>query len=623
MWRAEANVRKTYRNRVVGLKKRKDKFISVRVKILGSLVLVSVLVVIAVVSISYRLAMERVERIGMQLSEQYVISAGEDIKAELKELCDTSDEIMGIEAIRELAQLAEGEEYQDEYLRLVEEIEQGINAIVPAVNRGERSFDNISIYMKNGYALEMEQNAEFVFSDYEGCIAHLAQRRADIAGGGYSTPFWQLCSLRGNRQQCLTYVRFIYEPVTLNRIGVAVFGLRNNVLKNVFSGYAPNGYMLSDEGNVIVTQNSKKVGTVDEETQKIMAAVTQLGNTKGNTVYLDAKGEQKTIFYYRIPGVSGYLIVPFELEEAEWEEEMESYVTAILAVSVSLLTLAVVLSLLFSNGLTNSIASLMSFLGKVEQGEEELRYEKQSHDEIGQLGDKINQMLDELKQLSLSREQEMKANQLTELRLMQQQINPHLLYNTLDSVLWGMQQHHYEDATEILESLSEFFKLSLSKGQMVIPLSEEIRMVENYLAIQNKARHKEFAIHCQIPEPLQAHPIIKLSLQPLVENAVIHGFAGYRDDGEVHIKAWREGDCVMVTVEDNGIGMEQEAVVRLQAVLSLPSCPKEHRHFGLYNIHRRIVQNYGEVYGLQVESELSEYTRITVRIPWMLQEEEM
>ncbi len=592
-------------------------------KILCSLVFVSVLLVIAVVTISYRLTMDRVERIGMQLSGQYVISAGEDIKGELKTLSNTSNEIMEITAIRQLAQLPSGKGSQVEYIKLAEEIKQGINSIVPMLNRGERSFDNISIYMKNGYSVEMVQNAEFIFSDYESCMNHLSNRSADIAEEGYHTPVWQLCSLRGNRQQCLVYVRFIYEPVTLNKIGVVVFGLRNNVIKNVFSGYAPDGYILSNEGNVIVTQNSRKVGTVDDETHRIMKAVSQMGNSKGNMTYKNAKGEVETIFYYRIPSVRGYLIVPFELEEAEWEEEMESYVAAILTVSVCLLASCVILSLLFSRGLTNSISSLMHFLGMVEQGEEELRYEKQSNDEIGQLGDKINQMLDELKQLNLSREQEMKANQLTELRLMQQQINPHLLYNTLDSVLWGMQQHHYEDATEILMSLSEFFKLSLSRGQMEIPLSEEIRMVENYMAIQNKARHKEFVIRCQLPEELRDHPIMKLSLQPLVENSVGHGFAGYRDDGEVHIQAWREGDYVIVTVEDNGIGMEQEEVEKLQAVLDLPSCPKEHRHFGLYNIHRRIVQNYGEEYGLSVESELSEYTRITVRIPWMLQEEEM
>lgn len=597
------------------MKQKEKKFISVRVKILCSLVFVSVLLMICVVYISYTQAMERVKRIGMQLSGQYAISAGEDIKGELKTLCDIADEVMEIDAVRALAQLSAEEAPQEEYSRLETEILRGIERIVPALNRGERGFDNIAVYMKNGYTMELEPNGGFAFSDYESCVKHLVQCNGALAEEGYQTPFWQLCGLGGNLQQSLVYVRFIYEPITLKRIGVVVFGLKNTVIKNVLFGYAPKGYILSDEGSVIVSQNRSKVGSSDEETRAIMAAVLGMENTKGNVTYQNLQGQEETIFYYRLASLHGYLVVPFELEEAEWEGEMESYVVTIVAVSFVLILLGIILSLILSRSLTNSVSSLMAFLGKVEQGDESLRYEKRSNDEIGTLGDKINRMLDELQQLNLSREQEMKANQLTELRLMQQQINPHLLYNTLDSVLWGMQQHNYEDATEILMSLSEFFKLSLSRGQMEIPLSEEIRMVESYMAIQNKARHKQFRIACQIPEKLQKHPIMKLTLQPLVENSVGHGFAGYRDDGEVRIQAWQEADCVAITVEDNGIGMEREDVEKLQAVLRLPTCPKEHRHFGLHNIHRRIVQKYGEQYGLSIESELSDYTRITVRIP--------
>jgi len=291
------------------------------------------------------------------------------------------------------------------------------------------------------------------------------------------------------------------------------------------------------------------------------------------------------------------------------------------AVSGGLLLFAILVSTIISKGLTNSIASLMGFIGNVEKGNAQLRYRTKGNDEISILGEKINQMLDELESLSKSREQEMRANQLTELRLMQQQINPHLLYNTLDSVLWGMQQHNYEDASQILRALSEFFKLSLSQGRMEIPLGDEIRMVESYLDIQNKARQKQFAIVCDIPDHLLRQPIPKLSLQPLVENAVTHGFAGYCDDGVISIRAYVGGDACFIIVQDNGIGMEPEEVEKLQAVLKLPACPKEHRHFGLYNIHRRITQNYGEKYGLTIESELSDYTRITVRLPYHPEEE--
>lgn len=596
--------------------KKQIKFVSVRVKILCSLVFVSVLLMLAVVTISYRLAMARVERIGMQLSGQYVVSAGEDIKGELKTLSEISDQIMEMQAIHEIAQLPETRSIQDQYEVLGKQLRNDMDSIKSPLNRSGQSFYNVSIFMKNGYVMEMEENAKLVFSDYTGCLEYLSHRRADITEDSYHAPFWTLCGLRGNRQQCLVYVRFVYEPVTLDKIGVVIFSLRNNVLKNVFSGYAPDGFILSNEGVILAAQSSKEIGKTDENTQRIIRAVMNAESKNGSINYSNSANEIKTVMYYQIPSIKGYLIVPFELENAEWEKEMESYVIAILTVSGGVLILGIILSLLFSRGLTTSVASLMRFMEDVERGDENLRYQKKSNDEIGLLGDKINHMLDELTRLNLSREQEMKANQLAELRLMQQQINPHLLYNTLDSVLWGMQRHNYQDATETLIALSEFFKLSLSRGQMEITLSEEIRMVESYMDIQNKARCKNFVVNCQIPKELQSHPIMKLSIQPLVENSVQHGFSGYRDDGEVQIKAWREADFVIVTVEDNGIGMETEEVKKMQVVLNLPSCPKEYRHFGLYNIHRRLVQNYGDAYGLSIESEVSEYTRITVYLPY-------
>ena len=460
----------------------------------------------------------------------------------------------------------------------------------------------------------------FSFADYDACLTYFSNQDARFAQAEYITPFWQLCSMSSERQQMLSYVRFIYEPVTLEKIGVAIFGLRNEVLKNVFSVYAPNGYILSESGKIIASRNNKEIGSF-EGNEPLLAGIVAAGRDRGSAVYSDMTGNKQVSFYYRLSGMHSYLVVPFEMEQTEWRKEMRSYVVTVAAVSGGLLLFAIVVSTIISKGLTNSIASLMGFIGNVEKGNAQLRYRKKGNDEISILGEKINQMLDELESLSKSREQEMRANQLTELRLMQQQINPHLLYNTLDSVLWGMQQHNYEDASQILHALSEFFKLSLSQGRMEIPLGDEIRMVESYLDIQNKARQKQFTIVCDIPDHLLRQPIPKLSLQPLVENSVTHGFAGYCDDGVISIRAYIDGNACFIIVQDNGIGMEPEEVERLQAVLKLPACPKEHRHFGLYNIHRRITQNYGEKYGLTIESELSEYTRITVRLPYHIEEE--
>lgn len=598
------------------MKQEKRRFISVRVKILWSLVFVSVSFMIAVVLITYSLSISRVERLGMQLSGQYVVSAGEDIKAELRSLYSVTDEIVAIPALRKIAQLNSEPGNDSDFARYDEDIRRGIETAAPALGRGgNHGFSTIALYMKNGYSLQLTQNAGFSFQDYSACLEYFSHQGIDMSSSEYVTPFWQLCSMSGERQQLLSYVRFIYEPVTLEKVGVAVFGLRNEVLKNVFSVYAPNGYILSEAGHVLASRNNKEVGNSDGSEQ-LLGKIISGNSDRGSATITDINGKRQIFFYYRLSSMHSYLIVPYEIERTEWRAEMRSYVATVAAVSGGLLLLAVIISTLLSKGLTNSIASLMHFIGKVEKGNALLRYQTKSHDEISILGEKINQMLDELESLNKSREQEMRANQLTELRLMQQQINPHLLYNTLDSVLWGMQQHNYEDASQILRALSEFFKLSLSQGRMEIPLGDEIRMVESYLDIQNKARQKQFTIICDIPDDLMHQPIPKLSLQPLVENSVTHGFAGYCDDGAISIKAHVEDNVCIIVVQDNGIGMEQEEVEKLQAVLKLPACPKEHRHFGLYNIHRRITQNYGEKYGLTIESELSEYTRITVRLPY-------
>lgn len=603
------------------MKQKKGRFISVRIKILWSLVFVSVPLMIAVVLITYYLSIARVKRIGMQLSAQYAVSAAENIKVELRSLYSVTDDIVAIWEIREMAQLTGDIHTSPDYVRYDEEIRRGIEQAVPALSRsGNYGFSNIALYMKNGYSMQKNQNAGYSFPDFDSCLAFFENQDKRLSQQEYVTPFWQLCSMSGERQQLLSYVRFIYEPVSLEKIGIAIFGLRNDALKNIYSVYAPNGYILSESGRVLASRNSREVGA-SVGNEQLLANILSANTDKGSVAYTDAKGNSQAAFFHRLFSMHSYLVVPFEMEQTEWRQEMRSYVIAVAVVSISLLLLAIIVSLLTSKGLTNSTASLINFIGNVEQGNAQLRYQNRSNDEIGILGDKINQMLDELEILNQSREQEMRANQLTELRLMQQQINPHLLYNTLDSVLWGMQQHNYEDATQILRALSEFFKLSLSQGRMEISLGDEIRMVENYLDIQNKARHKQFSITCDIPEELLEQLIPKLSLQPLVENSVTHGFAGYCDDGAISIRAYRREDELLIEVQDNGIGMERDEVEKLQAVLQLPACPKEHRHFGLYNIHRRITQNYGEKYGLTIESELSEFTRITVCVPYRQREE--
>lgn len=591
------------------------RFISIRVKFLLSLLLISALLIAAAAIISYRLTMDRVERIGMRLSGQYVISAGEDIRDKLHEIYKNADEIVGLKALHAMAELRKTELTGKEFLDLDAEIKRGVEAVAPLQSHKVSDVAYVAIYMKNGYGLELSNNQSFPFGAYEECLNYFIEAGATFSETEYDTPLWQICSVGGNNEYIPVYLRFIYEPVTLEKTGIIVLGLRNSTLRDTYIGYASKGYVLSTDGRILVAPISSGVGSSNDDTTTIIARLSEKKDSNGSLTYSSAKGEKKTVLYFRITSMKAYLIVPFAVEETDWESEMKSYVLAIVIISATLIAISIVLSFVISSGLTKSISYLNSFISKVEEGGERVRYTRRSNDEIGRLGEKLNSMLDELERIDRSRQEEMQLNQQMELQLMQQQINPHLLYNTLDSVLWGIEQRNYENAADVLKAVSEFFKISLSRGQTEIPLEDEVRMIENYMIIQNKARQKSFELVCDIPENLRKYAIIKLTLQPLVENSVVHGFAGYRDDGKVRVAARAEGGKVVISVEDNGIGMEPDEIEKMTAVLALPVCPKEHKHFGLYNIHRRIVQKYGEGYGLAIESEISEFTRISILLP--------
>ncbi len=230
-------------------------------------------------------------------------------------------------------------------------------------------------------------------------------------------------------------------------------------------------------------------------------------------------------------------------------------------------------------------------------------------------------MLDEISKASQQREADLKANQLMEIQLLQQQINPHLLYNTLDSLLWYLQQNQNDQAIALTSSMSEFFKISLSKGSDFVTLGRELQLIQHYLEIQHVARYQDIHLICDVSEDLYDYPVIKLLLQPIVENAIIHGFAGYRDDGTIRIEALKIADLLEIVVTDNGIGILPEEIEEIQQILRQNIKEKQGRCFGLYNINRRIVQTYGANYGLSIESEISEYTAVRIRIPYSEEQE--
>ena len=221
-------------------------------------------------------------------------------------------------------------------------------------------------------------------------------------------------------------------------------------------------------------------------------------------------------------------------------------------------------------------------------------------------------MIERLNEQMQQVQQKQESLRRTELALLQAQINPHFLYNTMDTIMWLVEAGSSQEAVEMLSDLSSFFRHSLSRGQDVISLAEEEQHVRSYLQIQH-VRYKDILSYTLDIDPALHHVSIpKLTLQPLVENALYHGIKLRRVRGLIEIKGWREGDCIFLQVKDNGIGMSPQRLEELRAT----AADTKQLGFGFSAVNQRLQLQFGPEYGLHVESEQGVGTVVTARIPY-------
>ncbi len=591
-----------------------QKYISIRTKILVSLMLVSLFLVFTTVGVSYQLSTEQVDNISMQLTEQNITAVGKDLSESIGEYCNSSVEVIHLDSLRELAEMDSIDEAGPEFYRYDHNVFSALSALTVQPNAGVGRFDFAGIYLTNGYVSENLNNARLPFSNYDECLAYFAAMDADILEDEYTSARWELCSIGSGKSQALVYVRFVYEPSTMRKTGLAVFGISTKRIEKQYVDYLPQAYILSKQGVVLSMDNAANIGVPHPYAIQILSSKSNAGGYS-KSEYTDENGKKNLVFIYSLQNINAYLVVPHGFYETIRDNAMMSYIRSMAIMGVVVVISVILITIIISGGLSKSIASLVAFARKAEKGDKELRYEPTTHDEIAFLGTQINQMLDEIYEAAKQREDNLKIKQTMELQLLQQQINPHLLYNTLDSLLWYLQQDKNHDAVALTNALSQFFKISLSHGREQVPLVKEIQLIRHYLEIQKIARNKDITLVCDVEEVLNDYPIFKLTLQPLVENAIVHGFSGYRDSGMVTITANRGEGAVLIQVTDDGIGITEEDVDRINQILAAPRRPDEFGHFGLYNVNQRIKREYGPDYGIHVESQVCAYTTIHIRIP--------
>ena len=233
--------------------------------------------------------------------------------------------------------------------------------------------------------------------------------------------------------------------------------------------------------------------------------------------------------------------------------------------------------------------------------------------EIQHLGQTILSMVEQLRELTDDIVKEQEEKRKSELDALQSQINPHFLYNTLDSIMWMVESEQYEDAVAMVQALGKLFRISLSRGKNIITVGEELQHARSYLDIQKYRYKNKFISYFEIDEDIEKYKTIKLILQPLIENAIYYGMEYMDGDGEIYIRAYTRENDLYFEVEDNGLGMREEQVAGL--LTEEPKVRSKGSGIGLRNVHQRIQLYFGETYGLQIESEPDEGTIIRIHLP--------
>lgn len=366
-------------------------------------------------------------------------------------------------------------------------------------------------------------------------------------------------------------------------------------------------YIMNQQGSVVYHPNQQMIyaGIMPEETT--LAANLKEGSSVVKTKSGQADVCVKSLYNaaWRVIGVSPMNGL------ATYQSGPGPYIV----LAIILLAIAILVgSLIISRQMIRPLYKLMSLMGHMSAGADTELAPVTGIYEVGQLGDSFNRMVARIRQLMVQVRTEQEQLRRSEIKALNAQMNPHFLYNTLDSVIWLAESGDQQGVVRMVLALSEYFRLSLSGAKDFITVEDELQQVEKYLMIQKMRFGDAFTYRIDCGDEVRRARTPKIVLQPIVENAIVHGVGTMEEGGIIVITARRSGTRLELAVRDNGCGIKPDV---LEHVLEADAGSRS--GIGLKNVHQRIRLMCGRKYGLKVESELDEGTTVRVQLPFRLE----
>lgn len=391
----------------------------------------------------------------------------------------------------------------------------------------------------------------------------------------------------------VTAVQMVPDTESGKPLGVILVDLDirsiQNLVEDITMGQTGFSYIQDSQGKVLYAPKNKVVYRMNPE---------WLSQGDSGQVRCNIEGEMYNVIYSRSSYIDLTAVGVFDWGKTIQGASQVRMASILIAVVIAVF--AIVCSVVFAASIAKPISKLSRLMKRAQTGDLTVRFDNHYKGEIHQLGDAFNSMVAKTDELLKLVYQEQKHKREAELQILHEQIKPHFLYNTLDTIQWMAKGYHAQDIVDIVLALSNFFRISLSQGKEFISLEQEIAMVKSYMDIQ-KFRYEELfdyevwtdpaILKCQVP---------RLSLQPLIENALYHGIKeSEREHGTIWIRVYPEGeDSVVLKVEDNGAGMTEERCRQLNQWFAQKERMAEVDAFGSLNVNDRVRMFYGEEYGL-------------------------
>lgn len=423
-----------------------------------------------------------------------------------------------------------------------------------------------------------------------------------------------------SNEQMIPIIRPIYSPYNTNKIGWCYLSVSTNLLTHTLS-------------KETVPSDSKLLLTINEDTYNLLSPkfdrlenISPISSSKKKsstiiTTQQNEYGNTQTYITITSPTLKGWYLTQ-SLSQEEFKKQRDVYLLLVILICFIILAIGLALTISLDKLINWPLSKVLRKVNAIAMGDFSYDPGIEWPNEFGAIGKELNHLSNNVLELMENRIQAEKHEKELEYQMLQSQINPHFLYNTLNSIKWMATIQKATGIAEMTTALSRLMRAISKDTKQIVSLKEEMDLLDNYFLIQQYRYGGTISLHYEIDETFTACQILKFTLQPIVENAIFHGIEPKGEAGCITIKASKKlmdnhEEALCIDITDDGVGMDKAQIVTL-----LSNEPRNGSDFfkkiGIHNVHQRIVYTFGPDYGLKLQSEINVFTTVSILLPYKL-----